>query len=405
MENRDFIITSSQAWDIAIGSTIKSTALEIAKKNRVLFVSTPLDIASRVRNALSSKKNNTYEFRRRMDVLEGKASPLRKINENLWILDCPFTLLSINELPAQLFDFFNRINNRKMGKWILEQATQLGFKNYIHLIDTDLFRSRYLKEYIHPAISIYYRRDYVIGFPYWQKHGPRAEEALVRESDIILANSSYFAEQLRPMNPNTYVLNTGVNLELYDASKSWSKPIDMERIPSPVIGYTGAILESRLNSALVYEITRQLPQFSFVFVGPEDEHFHQHALHQQRNAYFLGSKDIAELPQYIQYFDVCINPQAVNPITDGNYPLKIDEYLAMGKPVVATNTHTMRDVFTGYTYLATGKNEWISALYESLKEIGDKELKEKRIAFAHTHSWGHSVNSIYQAIEETEKQR
>jgi hypothetical protein len=77
----------------------------------------------------------------------------------------------------------------------------------------------------------------------------------------------------------------------------------------------------------------------------------------------------------------------------------------MGKPVVATSTHTMRDVFTGYTYLATGKNEWISALYESLKEIGDKELKEKRIAFAHTHSWGHSVNSIYQAIEETEKQR
>ena len=178
-------------------------------------------MASRIRNALSSQKNNTYEFRRRMDVLEGKASPLRKINEKLWVLDCPFTLLSINKLPAQLFDFFNRINNRKMGKWILEQASQLDFKNYIHLIDTDLFRSRYLKEYIHPAISIYYRRDYVIGFPYWQKHGPRAEEGLVRESDIVLANSSYFAEQLRPMNPNTYVLNTGVNLELYDASKSW----------------------------------------------------------------------------------------------------------------------------------------------------------------------------------------
>ena len=58
--------------------------------------------------------------------------------------------------------------------------------------------------------------------------------------------------------------------------QTWSKPVDMERIPSPVIGYTGAILESRLNSALVYEITRQLPQFSFVFVGPEDEHFRQH---------------------------------------------------------------------------------------------------------------------------------
>lgn len=404
MENRDFIITSSQAWDIKIGSTIKNTALEISKQNRVLFVNTPLDMASRIRSAISFRKNISYEFRRRMDVLKGKASPLRKINENLWILDCPFTLLSVNKLPTLLFNFFNRMNNRKMGKWIVEQTTLLGFKNYIHLIDTDLFRSRYLKEYIHPAISIYYRRDYVIEVPYWRKHGPRAEEGLARQSDIVMANSSYFAEQLRPMNPNTYVLNTGVNLELYDASRSWSKPADMQHIPSPVIGYTGAILESRLNSGLIDEIVRQLPQCSFVFVGPEDEHFRQHNLHRQSNAYFLGRKEVDELPRYIRYFDVCINPQAVNPITDGNYPLKIDEYLAMGKPVVATSTHTMRDVFIGYTYLATGKNEWISALYESLKEIGDKELKEKRITFAHTHSWGHSVNSIYQAIEQTEKQ-
>ncbi len=405
MENRDFIITSSQAWDIEIGSTIKNTALEISKQNRVLFVSTPLDMASRIRSALSFRKNTSYEFRRRMDVLKSKSSPLRKINKNLWILDCPFTLLSVNKLPVLLFDFFNRMNNRKIGKWIMEQATLLDFKNYIHLIDTDLFRSRYLKEYIHPAISIYYRRDYVIGFPYWQKHGPRAEEGLVRQSNIVLANSSYFAEQLRPMNPNTYVLNTGVNLELYDASRSWSKPADLEHIPSPVIGYTGAILESRLNSGLINEIVRQLPQCSFVFVGPEDEHFRQHNLHRESNTYFLGRKEVDELPRYIRYFDVCINPQTVNPITDGNYPLKIDEYLAMGKPVVATSTHTMRDVFTGYTHLATRRSEWVSALYESLKEIDDKELKEKRIAFAHTHSWGHSVNTIYHAIEQTEKQK
>ena len=55
--------------------------------------------------------------------------------------------------------------------------------------------------------------------------------------------------------------------------------------------------------------------------------------------------------------DVCINPQKVNPITDGNYPLKIDEYLAMGKPVVATRTHTMEDVFASHTHLASSIEE------------------------------------------------
>ena len=46
---RDFIITSLQTWDIEIGSTIKNTALEISKQNRVLYINTPMDISIRLR--------------------------------------------------------------------------------------------------------------------------------------------------------------------------------------------------------------------------------------------------------------------------------------------------------------------------------------------------------------------
>lgn len=45
---RDFIITSLQTWDIEIGSTIKNTALEISKQNRVLYINTPMDISIRL---------------------------------------------------------------------------------------------------------------------------------------------------------------------------------------------------------------------------------------------------------------------------------------------------------------------------------------------------------------------
>lgn len=397
---KDFIITSLQPWDIEIGSTIKNTALEISKQNRVLYVSTPLDLITRLKRG----GKGSAAYRRRIDVIRGKVSPIRQINENMWVLDCPFTLLSINKLPAAFFDFFNRKNNKRLGKWIVEQAGKLGLKNYIHLIDTDLFRSRYLKEYIHPAISIYYRRDYIIGFPYWRTHGPRCEEALVRQSDIVLANSGYFADQLRPWNPDTYILNTGVNLELYDPDRPWEQPEDLKDIPSPIIGYTGAIIESRLDSDLLYKVAGQLPGYSFVFVGPEDKHFEQHPLHRLKNVYFTGRKDVEQLPQYIRYFDVCINPQILNPITDGNYPLKIDEYLAMGKPVVATSTHTMRDVFADHTHLAASTPQaWAEALHAAVAEAADQSLRQKRIAFAHTHSWGHSVEIIYKAIADREK--
>lgn len=395
----DFIITSLQSWDIEIGSTIKNTASEISKKNRVLYVNPPMDIATRLRVALKQGKGS-HIVNRQLEVIQRKSSPLRQINENLWVLDCPFTIYSVGQLPLLFFEILNRQNGKKIGNWILKQAAALSFKNYYHLIDTDLFRSLYLKEYMRPEISIYYRRDYVIGFPYWRKHGLHCEESLVRQSDIVLTNSSYFAEQLRPLNPNIYILNTGVNLELYDATQSWNKPSDLQDIPSPIIGYTGAIIESRLDGELLYAIAKKLTKYNFIFVGPEDKYFKSHPLHQLRNVYFLGRKDINELPQYIQFFDVCINPQILNSITNGNYPLKIDEYLAMGKPIVATSTHTMRDVFKNHTHLAVSADDWMSAIEIAVSEVNNQKLANARIAFAHTHSWAHSVEDIYGAIKE-----
>ena len=41
---RDFIITSLQSWDIAIGSNAKDIAKEISRHNRVLYVNTPVDM-------------------------------------------------------------------------------------------------------------------------------------------------------------------------------------------------------------------------------------------------------------------------------------------------------------------------------------------------------------------------
>lgn len=282
---RDFIITSLQTWDIEIGSTIKNTALEISKQNRVLYINTPMDISIRLRG---NKQSPSYI--RRMAVIKGEASPLRQINANMWVLDCPFTVLSANFLPASLFNIVNRKNNARIARWIVEQATALGFKNYIHLIDTDIYRSRYLKEYIHPAVSIYYRRDYIIGEAYWRRHGTRLEPELAASANIVLANSTRFAAELQPYNPHTYPIETGVNLELYNPAKKYETPGDMQDIPRPIIGYMGTINSTRLDGELLYQIISQRPDYSFVFTGPEDDIFRRNRIHSLKNAYFTGQK-------------------------------------------------------------------------------------------------------------------
>lgn len=387
----DFIITSIRQWNAPIAFDGRNLALELAKQNRVLFVNPPADIASRIRSLW--KKGQPAQS------AEKRPSVINPIQENLWTLDCPFTLFSVGQLPRPLFDLFNRLNGRRYGKYIRRQAAALGFKDYINLIDEDLFRSLYLKEYLKPALSIYYRCDYLIGFRYWRKNGPHCEEALARKADIVLGNSAYFTAQLSLFNPNSFTMHTGVNLDLFDASRHWEKPTDMQAIPSPVIGYLGALVESRLDSNLIYNLARRLPSHSFVLVGPEDEHFRSHPLHGLSNVFFLGRKEVEEVPQYIRYFDVCINPQTLNEITEGNYPLKINEYLVMGKPVVATTTQAMRDAFAGYTHLAGNEIEWLLCLQKALAEKDDPALREKRIAFANTHTWAHSVETMNNAIK------
>ena len=391
---RDFIITSLQTWDIEIGSTIKNTALEISKQNRVLYINTPMDISIRLRGNRQSPS-----YIRRMAVIKGETSPLRQINANMWVLDCPFMLFSANFLPPPLFNIVNRKNNARIARWIVEQAAALDFKNYIHLIDTDIYRSRYLKEYIHPSVSIYYRRDYVIGEAYWRRHGTRLEPELAASADLVLANSTRFAAELQAYNPHTYPIETGVNLKLYNPAKKYETPGDMQDIPRPIIGYMGTINSTRLDGDLLYQIISQRPDYSFVFTGPEDDIFRRNRIHSLKNAYFTGQKKVDELPAYIAAYDVCINPQMVNEITDGNYPLKIDEYLAMGKPTVATSTHTMRHIFANHTHLATTPEEWLSAIDRAVTEADDEELAKQRIAFAETHSGGHSVKQIYDIID------
>jgi glycosyltransferase involved in cell wall biosynthesis len=131
-------------------------------------------------------------------------------------------------------------------------------------------------------------------------------------------------------------------------------------------------------------------------VGPEDDYFTASHLHQFPNIHFTGRRPLQKLPEFVAHFDICINPQLINTITKGNYPLKIDEYLAMGKPVVATRTRAMK-LFESYTYLADKPEDYIHLIERALAE-NSPLLKEQRIAFARSHTWENCIIELYKVI-------
>ncbi len=396
MKDRCFLFTGLQPWDIPIGSNAIDIAREVSRKNNVLYVNSPLDIMTLV------KGEKKPEYERRLSVLKGISAPLRKVSDRLWVLDPPFFAWSVNGLPdGWLFDTLNRVNNKRIFHYAKKIANELGFTDIIHFIDNDIYRSFYAKEFLKPAMSVYYRRDNLLPFAYWKKHAPRLEPGLIAKSDLVVCNSVQLAAFARQYNSNTHDIGQGLDLSAYNASQAFELPEVLRPIPRPMIGYIGDITSLRLDPDLLYALATDRPNFQFVVIGSEDAVFQSHDLHRLSNVHFTGSIPKSAVAQHMAAFDVCINPQKVNEITIGNYPRKIDEYLAMGKPVVATKTDMM-SLFSEHVHLCSNVSEYLDALDKAMNETSSQDAG-KRIDFAQSHSWENNVSAIYSHIINTQK--
>lgn len=391
IRNRDIIIVGLQPWDIEIGSNCKNIAAVMARSNRVLYVNRALDRISAIRD------RNDAKTRTRKSSIAGQASDLQLVAPNLWTLDPRTILESINWIPfAGLFDRFNRINNKRMANAINDAAARLGFSAPLLFIDNDFFRAFYLPEMISGVSgTIYYIRDNLTSQPYFQRHGLRLEPQLMAKSTVVVANSAWLASYGRKHNPASFDIGQGCDFS-WLGNVGPEAPSLLKENGKPVIGYVGALIASRLDIGLMEDLAARRPDWQFLLVGPEDEAFRQSTLHTMPNVLFTGNRPSSELPSWIQSFDVCINPQLVNPMTIGNYPRKIDEYLAFGKPVAATATEAM-EMFASYVYLCKGAGEYIDAIAKGLREK-DETLRERRKAFALSHTWENSLAALEAAL-------
>ena len=400
MVNKNIVVVGLQAIDTPIGSNCVNIAHELARMgHRVLYINYPFD----TRSFLNQFFHPTEQTPVRMNVLKGRMDERQKVTDNLHAVYPRVVNLSIGFFPdGQVFDFFNRLNNKKMARLIQRHVDAMGMKEFILFNDSDMVRSFYLKELLNPVCSVYYSRDNLISQPYFARHGKRLEAQLIAKSDVAVANSLYLADYCRQFNPNSYYVGQGCETDLFRYRAERQRPLDVPVFKKPVIGYIGALLKLRLDIGLLEQLAQKHPEWQFVFVGPEDQEFKRSKLHELENVLFTGPKKPIELPAYLSCFDVAINPQELNEMTIGNYPRKIDEYLAMGKPVVATMTRAMV-VFEEFVYLAESTEEYSRYIQKALDE-DTENLRIKRSEFAQSHTWEASTKEMLAALEKTSGQ-
>jgi len=392
LKNRNIVIVGQQAWDTEIGSNCKNIALEFSKQNRVLYINPPLDRITRLRNFKLPK------VMKRLSIIAGKRDGLEEINPNLHTLYPDCLIESINWLPKGiLFNLINKINNARFYHAIKPFIDELNFTNAVLFNDSDMFRSFYLIEHLKPKVSVYYSRDNMIATSYYQKHGTLLEPLLMTKNDLCVANSAFLKDYCKRYNPKSFYVGQGCDFDLFDDHLHYPQRKLAQAFSSPVIGYVGVLTSARLDIQLIADIAKNKPDWNIVLVGPQDKDFLNSELHQLTNVHFLGSKPTTELPLYIESFDVCFNPQLINELTIGNYPRKIDEYLVLGKPTIATATSSMQ-AFKAHVYLASNLTEYLKGI-EFLLQNEQPEKANERAAFARSHSWEQSVAEIYKAID------
>lgn len=384
----NFVFVSLQRINADRESTSTSLAKELSKKHRVLYVNPPID-----RRTWFTGKTDKFT-KKHIQLIKEKDNRLIRISDNLSVLNPDKIIESLNWIPSTyLFSICIWLNNKTFASCIQKAINELEFDSFILINDKDMFRSFYLKELLKPSLSVYLDRDYTLGFDYWKRHGTNLEPKLMRKSDLVVCNSSDFTNRALKYNLNSFYIKNGANLEVFNDSKVWKKPEELNAYQRPLIGYVGALNAMRIDIELIATIAAKRNDWDFVFIGCEDDVFKNSILHDISNITFIPKKHTNEIPAYVKHFDVCINPQLINEITIGNFPLKIIEYLALGKPVVATATNTMKEEFSELTYLANDAEGYVAAIERALAE-DNHERHASRIALAKRYSWK-SVSEIF----------
>ncbi len=387
LQNYDIVCVSVMDWDWPFPTSRHSLMREFARANRVLFVDPPLNYFSDYRALL----NNSWHRARLKRGLSGK---IIQREANLYSFTPP-PAIPFNRLPQSLHRPVLHQNGRFFSQAVRQAARKLGMQRPLLWISFNPYFGLAVCGNLNEQLVLYHCTDEVRGFPGLSPRIQEIEQRLIQRSDLVVTTSQVLQATKQAFNPNTFFVPNGANVSLFRQALEETGPLPPELldIPEPRVGFAGQI-EFRFDVGLMAEIARLRPEISFVLIGKEGLGGKDLArLQLEPNIYLLGNKPQSDLPRYLRGMRATIIPYKHNELTRSIYPLKLHEYLATGRGVVATPLPSLQE-FAELIKLATTPPEFVTALDEVIAHSADSELARQRLAVAEEHSWQRVAGTI-----------
>jgi len=337
----------------------------LGKSHKVLYVET-----MGIRNPQLSSR----DARRAVSKIKKSFSGLRNVENNIYV----WSPLAI---PYHGFALANRFNSYFIATMVKRFMGKLGMIDPIiwaYLPNAiDIIEKLPLSKIIYHCIDDYAEFTDVPKVAF-----ERMERDMLQRADVTVVSAKKLFESKRLYAKNIIYIPHGVNLIEFQGYLNNKVDLnDLDRINKPIAGFVGRIADW-VDLSLIKRCAKELPNWNFVLVGPSNVDLNPYL--DIPNVHFLGKKNYREIPHYIRHFDVCLMPFVSNALVSSVNPLKMYEYLAIGKPVVTVPMDEVTD-FAPLLTIAEPSNfsKGIKTAYEADSEM----LRKMRIESVSGRSW------------------
>lgn len=395
------VMISMSRWDGDFSSAAWSLAQTFAQTRPVLYVDYPYTVSDFFR------ERGDARLQRRKDALKWGGSNrvlrLTQFSGELYALTPPLMLPANRFSSGRLYNLLRAFHDKMLAHSITEGLRELGFKKFIFFNSFNPLYLTGLPDGFSPELFLYQSRDNIRALePYLRKHGAAGEVQAIQGADFSFATARQLQKDLQALSGKSVrYLPNAANFDSFKTAYEQDLPMpeELKSLPGPIIGYTGNICH-RTNYELLQKVCEAHSDKSVVMVGPRNHWKHTNIdLDAIPNLHFTGGKPIEALPAYLAHFDALILPFLCNEVTRSIYPLKINEYLASGKPVIATPFSEDIRSFSDVIELADTPAEFATAITQAL-DSDAPELARARYERAASNTWQDRVRQIDTWIEE-----
>lgn len=349
------VLFSTADWGDRYWTNKQHTASLLAARGyRVLYVETV---------GIRKPSLNKLDFIRILSRLASGLAPIREVTKNVWVF---------SPLTIPLGHRYGLI--RKFNGWQLQGRIRnwlRGRKAVRPIVWTYHPYMLGAMAMLDPHVVIYHAVDDLRAIPNVDREEfDHAEAALLaRANHVFVTSPALLAHCSAIAAGRTHYYNNVADIAYFGQARlPQPLPSDLADIAEPRIMYVGALSDFKLDLDLLATMVEDKPDWNFVFIGDQregqnDQRIARMAL--RSNAHFIGWRPYAELPRYLHGASVTLLPQQINDYTRSMFPMKFFEYLAAGRPVVATPLPALAD-FARFHRIAATAPDFIAAVADAI---------------------------------------